>query len=76
MGVYRFQKENLMRPVLTVMLTQHEQNVKASGVCEDVTIFSDACFLDLNDAMRYFQSKYNSVYRVVLNIPPSVRRTP
>jgi hypothetical protein len=63
-----------VRPVLTVMLTQGEQNVRAHGVCADETIFRDACFLDLNDALRYFQSKYNSVYKVVLNIPPTVKR--
>lgn len=66
----------MSKPVLTVMLTQLERGLMASAVCQDVDVMRNAHFDRFNEALQYFERRFNNDFRVVLNIPPNVRRTP
>jgi len=64
------------KPLLTVMLrpSQMENAIEMHGVSEDVTIFRKLFAGELVHALRYLVDTYQKSYRVVLNIPPTIRR--
>jgi len=59
------------RPVMTVTLRVQNGEIKATGVCEDETKFTDAPFKGMTEALRYFQRQYKPTFRVILNVHPS-----
>ncbi len=78
-GSVAFQLSALLKPVkplLTVMLrpSQMENVIEMHGVSEDVTIFRKQFAGELVPALRYLVDTYQRSYRVVLNIPPTIRR--
>jgi hypothetical protein len=63
------------KPVLTVLIYQQPSGgISLSGVCEDVDIFRNGHFTSLNEALQYLNAHYHNRYKVVLNIPPNVKR--
>jgi len=62
------------KPVLTVLLVQSERVILASGVHEDTDVIRNAHFDSLGDALQYIERRFQSTYRIVLNIPPNIRR--
>lgn len=64
----------MTKPTLTVTLDAQSGTIKALGIVEDVTIFSDASFKSLTEAFNYLHRQYRARYRVVLNIDPSCNR--
>lgn len=62
------------KPVLTVMLVGTDTDVLARGISEDEDVFKHLHFKSVNEAGRYLFTRYAPVYRVILNLDPSVRR--
>lgn len=60
--------------ILTVMLNRLDGEVIASAVCEDEDVFRNVSFASMEEATRYLYRQYKNKYRVILNIPPNVRR--
>jgi hypothetical protein len=63
------------KPLLTVMLRQSQMEnwIEMHGISEDVTIFRKQFAGELVHALRYLRDTYHKSYRVVLNIPPTIK---
>jgi hypothetical protein len=66
----------MTKPVLTVTLRHTIAGLLGSGVSEDEDIFRNVYFASLNEATTYLQRRYQHMYRLVLNLPPTVERNP
>jgi hypothetical protein len=64
------------KPTLTVMFRQMPADLLASGVVADEDLFRNVRFGTLDEALKYMQNRYQSAYKVILNIPSNVKRNP
>jgi hypothetical protein len=63
------------RKPLTALCTQAlNGDVLVRGIVEDETLFSNMVFKTLTEALHYLKRRYNTEYRVVINLPGNVRR--
>jgi hypothetical protein len=56
------------------MFRQTPAGLLGSGVVEDDDLFRNTLFASLDEALRYMQSRYQTAYKVILNIPSNVKR--
>lgn len=65
----------LPKPHLCAMMRQERDGLYVSAVSQDVDVFRDLWFIDLNDALRYLEAHFHRLYKVTVNIPANVRRS-
>lgn len=62
--------EGVALPVLIVNLSLAGEHIMATGICEDVTLFRHAHFLNTLQAHRYLSNRFGNQFRLVINNPP------
>lgn len=64
------------RPALTVNLIRAGNDIIARGIAQDETLFEHVHFASLQESYTYLKDKFNTQYKVILNVHPSCRELP